>query len=100
MTETLYGCTVEKFNKEVSRYLSDTFGEPKADYNSCGDFKGFSYSKADKSSCVEIRVKFDYERGYIDCTKYKLNTRVQISLKTDLDSLIKKNLELILGKKR
>ena len=31
MAEIIYGCTLEKFNKEVSKYLHDAFGEPKVD---------------------------------------------------------------------
>lgn len=99
MTEFIYGCTLKKFNGEVSEYLSKALGEPTIRNNENRSFQGFSYSSKVFKDEVEVKVKSDYQRGYPKNNKYLLESHVQITIKADIDSPVREGLEKILEKK-
>jgi hypothetical protein len=99
-TYRTYDCTLRRFNKEISKNLSNTFGFPTNNCDEHGKTEGLSYFPSeDKEHRTVIRVRVNSEYHKENGIYYSINSRVQISLDTE-NSKIRKKLEDLLKEEK
>jgi hypothetical protein len=100
MAEIIYNCTLEKFNKEVSKYLYGVFGEPRIERDQTTQkFNYLSYSLPEEDIGVDVSIFSDYKRKG---DKYSLESKATIFLNLKMEKMgspIKEKLEEMLEKK-
>ncbi len=81
MAEQIFDCSLDKFNKKVSKYLSNIFGSPLINRSEKTEkFEGFTYNSSPADN-IKVNVGFSPNYSAKD-GRYLLENKVQISFNT------------------